>query len=71
MKQLAILTLAVFSLAACQSTQSASGSCPPLVDYTLEQQQQAAKELKGVSKQQIAQMIVDYRKLREACRVSE
>jgi len=42
-----------------------------MVDYTLEQQQQAAKELKGVSKQQIAQMIVDYRKLREACRVSE
>lgn len=64
-----ILIAASFSVAlsACQST---GGGCPPLVKYSAAQQQQAAKELRalGKSSKQIAQMIVDYKKTRDACR---
>lgn len=54
-------------LAACQST-----GCPPLVKYSAAQQQRAAQELRklGKSPSQIAQMIVDYKKTRDACRAS-
>lgn len=44
--------------------------CPPLVNYTPEQQRITAQELRSIySDSQIAQMITDYAKLREACRV--
>ena len=65
-KLLMILTLAVSS--GCQST--SGGACPPLVDYSAERQTLAAKELRSLPKgSQLAHMIVDYGKLRRACRL--
>jgi hypothetical protein len=44
--------------------------CPPLVDYSFEDQQKIAKELKGInSASEIARIVSDYSKLRDACRV--
>jgi hypothetical protein len=63
-----ILTPVIFSLAlaACQTT---GGGCPPLVGYNAAQQQQAAKELRAMGKDaQLSKMIVDYKKMRDACR---
>lgn len=61
----AILTLATFSLAACQST----GGCPPLVKYSPEMQRRAAVELRALARgSAVADMIVDYKKTRDAIR---
>lgn len=65
--RLIVLIGASFSLAACQTTRG--GDCPPLVTYSVQQQRQAAAELRKMSKSQIAKMIVDYGKMRDACRV--
>ena len=55
------------SLAACQST--GGGGCPPLTAYSAVQQRQAAAELRKMPESQVARMIVDYGKLRDACRL--
>lgn len=57
----------LFSLAACQST--GGGSCPPLTAYSAVEQRQAAAELRKMPESQVAKMIVDYGKLRDACRI--
>jgi len=63
---LLILTLA--SSSGCQTT--SGGACPPLVDYSAERQTLAAKELRALPKgSELANMIVDYGKLRRACRL--
>lgn len=68
MKRFAIFLVAGFSLSACQTT--SGGGCPPLINYSAAQQAEAAKELqKMYSRSQVAQMIIDYGKLRAACRV--
>jgi hypothetical protein len=55
-------------LSACQST---GGGCPPLVAYSLEEQKIAAKQLHALPRNApLAAMIVDYRKMRDACRAS-
>lgn len=65
-KLLTILMLAAFS--GCQST--SGGACPPLVDYSAERQTLAAKELRSLGKRsELANMIVDYGKLRRVCRL--
>lgn len=57
-----------FNLAACQST--TVGGCPPLINYSAAQQKQAAKELRTiVGETQLKRMIVDYGKMRDACRL--
>lgn len=64
-----ILIVGSFStgLVGCQSV---GGGCPPMVKYSAVQQQQAAKELRAQPKDsQIAKMIVDYKKTRDACRI--
>jgi hypothetical protein len=62
--------IAVSFSAVIGGCQSVRGGCPPLIKYTAEQQQRAAKELRGLGQSsQIAQMIVDYKKTRDACRV--
>lgn len=44
--------------------------CPPLVDYPPEDQAKIAKELKDIqSTSEIARIVSDYSKLRDACRV--
>ena len=66
----AIWTLASFSLAACQST--GGSGCPPLVTYSAETQRQAAQELRRLPKDsQLAKLVVDYSKMRKACRLGE
>ena len=61
-----ILIVAIFSLAACQST--AAGGCGPLVAYSAAQQRQAAAELRRLPKDsQLARMIVHYGQTRAAC----
>ena len=65
--RLIVLIGGLFSLAACQST--GGGGCPPLVTYSQKQQAQAAAELRGMTRSQVAKMIVDYGKMRDACRV--
>ena len=65
-----VLIVGSFSLVlgGCQTMR---GGCPPLVKYSAVQQQQAAKELRGLVKEsQIAKMIVDYKKTRDACRIN-
>lgn len=50
--------------------QTMSGGCPPLVKYSVPQQQAAAKELLALHKgAQLGTMIVDYKKMRDACRI--
>jgi hypothetical protein len=58
---------ASFSLAACQTT--GGSGCPPLVTYSAETQRQAAQELRSLPKDsQLAKLVVDYGKVRRACR---
>lgn len=67
-KSRAILIAAVFSLTACQTT--TGGGCPPLVTYSAETQRLAAQELRRLPKDsQLAKLIVDYSKMRKACRL--
>lgn len=61
-----VLAMGLFSLGACQST---GGGCPPLISYSAVQQKQAAAELRKIPQSQVAQMIVDYGKMRDACRI--
>jgi len=59
-----IWIVASFSLAGCQST-----GCPPLVRYGPEMQKRAAVELRALPKgSALADMIVDYKKTRDAIR---
>ena len=68
--QRAIWTLAAFSLSACQTT--SGGGCPPLVTYSAETQRLAAKELRALPKDsQVAKLVVDYGKMRAACRIGD
>jgi hypothetical protein len=54
-------------LAACQST---GGGCPPLVTYSAETQRLAAAELRRLPKDsQVARLVIDYAKMRKACRL--
>lgn len=49
----------------------AYAKCPVLKKYTEEQMKKAASELKQLpTESQIASMITDYGKLREACRIA-
>lgn len=66
----AILTLASFSLAGCQTT--GAGGCPPLITYSAETQRLAAQELRRLPKDShLAKLVVDYGKMRRACRAGE
>lgn len=63
-----MLAISSLALAGCHST---SGACPPLVAYSADQQKAAARELRALPKDsQLAAMIVDYGKMRKACRLS-
>jgi hypothetical protein len=65
MMLLAISTTAIFE-SACRS----AGGCPPLVTYPIEMQRRAASELRALPKDSaLSELIVDYGKLRKACRV--
>lgn len=64
--RLIALALGLFSLGACQTMR---GGCPPLVAYSAAQQRQAAAEMRKISGSQVSRMIVDYGKLRDACRL--
>lgn len=46
--------------------------CPVLKNYTQEEMTRAAKELRGLpSDAQLSEMITDYSKLRDACRLAD
>lgn len=61
--------LASFSLAGCQSVKY-EGGCPPLFAYSAENQRLAAAELRRLPKgSPLAKMIIDYKKMRDACRL--
>lgn len=69
MARLALLALAAAALAGCQTTTAVKVQCLPMAAYTPAQQTQASAELgmlQGGS--ELAQMIVDYGKLRAANR---
>lgn len=71
-KSLMIFVMASFSLSGCMSYQMAPGGCPPLVQYSSATQQKAADELEKLPKgSALAQMIVDYKKTRDACRITQ
>ena len=62
-----IAALSSAALAGCQTT---GGGCPPLVSYSPAQQARGAIELRALPEgSQIARMIVDYGKTRDACRL--
>jgi hypothetical protein len=71
-----ITALMALSLTACASVTPervtlAYSKCPVLKQYTEEQLKKAASEMKQLpSESQIASMITDYGKLREACRIA-
>lgn len=76
-KFLYVIPLAVV-LGGCSMTQQqeaitiALNKCPPLKQYTKEQLVRAAKELEQIpTETQITQMLADYSRLRDACRVAE
>ena len=53
-----LLILTLVGSSGCQST---SGGCPPLVNYTVDQQLRAARELRSLPKgSQLAQFVTDY-----------
>lgn len=63
------LTLAAFSLSACQSA-GVSGGCPPLIAYSADFQRAAARELRKMPQDsRAAQLVADYKKFRDACRI--
>lgn len=63
-----LLILMLVGSSGCKST--SGGSCPPLVDYSAERQTLAAKELRALPKgSELAKLVVDYGKLRAACRL--
>ena len=66
-----ILTLTVFSLAGCNEGvgEYRSGGCPRLQDYSVQERQAAAREIRGNPDGALAKMVRDYGKLRKACRV--
>jgi hypothetical protein len=64
---LAILIGVSFSLTACQSPVS---GCPPLPQYSAATQKQLAAELRSLPKGALlGRVVVDYKKLRDACRL--
>lgn len=69
MRWIALIAV-TFSLTACQTT---SGGCPPLVTYSEAFQKQAAQEMRVAKMMtpRVAQLVVDYGKMRDACRVGE
>ena len=76
MKVIAILSLAVM-LSACasitpQRIEFAYSRCPVLKKYTQQELMQAAKEVANLpNESQIVEMMADYSKLRDACRLAE
>lgn len=76
MKAISILSLAVM-LSACASINPervdfAYSRCPILVKYTQQELMQAAKEFANLpNESQIVEMMTDYSKLRDACRLAE
>ena len=65
-----ILIAVSFSITACQSV-NVSG-CPPLVEYSALTQKKAAEELRSLPKDsQIAKLVIDYNKMRKACRLND
>ena len=45
------------------------GGCPRLINYSVEQQREAAAEIRRNPNGQLAKMARDYGKMRKACRV--
>jgi len=76
MKVISILTLALM-LSACasitpQRVEFAYSRCPVLKKYTQQELMQAAKEVANLpNESQIVEMMADYSKLRDACRLAE
>lgn len=67
-----IFVMASFSLAGCSTQLNTGGGCPPLVEYSAQTQRRAADELERLPKgSAMAQMIVDYKKTRDACRITQ
>lgn len=65
-----VLTVVIFSisLAGCQTVRA--GGCPTLPAYSVTTQKEAAAALRGLPKgSPLARMIVDYGKVRDACRI--
>ncbi len=68
-RNVAIFSLAAAPLAGCVAS---AGRCPPLAAYPPHVQKEAARELRALSRESaIAAMIVDYSKLRDACRAAK
>lgn len=63
--------LVSFELVGCQATREiVVAQCPPLKQYSLETQRQLAAELRKLPKDALlGRVIVDYKALRDACRV--
>lgn len=61
------MVLSSLALTACQTT---GGGCPPLVAYSADQLAKAGSEYEALpADSELARMIVDYGKTRDACRV--
>lgn len=70
-KLLTIFAMASFSLAGCSTQLNTGSGCPPLVQYSAQTQRRAADELQQLPKDSaIGQMIVDYKKTRDACKIT-
>lgn len=77
MKMVAFISICAIMLSGCASitperTAFAYSRCPVLKKYTREELIKAAQEIKTLpSESQIAEMMADYSKLRDACRLAE
>lgn len=77
MKMVAIVSTLAIMLSACASLTPervafAYSRCPVLKQYSREEMLKAAQEIKTLpSESQIAEMMADYSKLRDACRLAE
>lgn len=77
MKIIAIVSTLAIMLSACASltperVEFAYSRCPVLKQYTREEMLKASQEIKTLpSESQIAEMMADYSKLRDACRLAE
>ena len=72
-KLLMTLSVATFSLVACSANLNdvSSSGCPPLKNYSAEEQKAAAAEIRKNPNGPLSKFARDYGLLRKACRVTE
>jgi hypothetical protein len=68
MRRFAAMGVLAFVLNGCNST-SNGGGCPPLIEYSADEQRRVAAEIRQHPNSEMARLVRDYGKMRKACRI--